>query len=162
MEDPEGTPGTPQEEAAARLVGSDEPAPYLLWPIGYLVGLLLASAFFLTGLFLTVLMHWEESIAGGVFTGLIPGAVSGGVMTGLIHSIYPRWTGKAIGVALFGIAIPLVAVPFAFGLTSATAVAFAPVATVAAGLSVPSVVRLYRRKGWGKVKAPKGSWEDNF
>ncbi|MBL8069218.1 MAG: hypothetical protein JNM28_12275 [Armatimonadetes bacterium] len=162
MEEPSATSESQEELAAARLIGTSEPPPYLLWPVAYLVGLLLAGSFFLTGLFLTFLMKWESTFAGGVFTGLLPGAVSGGVMTGLVYAVYPKWTGKAVGVSLFGIAVPLVAIPFAFGLTSAFAVAFAPLATVAAGLLIPKVIRRFRQKGVGKVKAPKGSWEDNF
>lgn len=140
----------------------EEAAPYFIWLLGFLVSALVAGAFFLTGLFLSTFMGWKGELAGGILTGLIPGAVSGGVMTGLVYSVYPKWTGKALGFSLFFIALPLVLVPFGFGLISGFSMALAPIATVLAGLGSPWIIRMYRKRGMGKLKTPKGSWEDNF
>lgn len=140
----------------------EEAPPFFIWLLGFLVSALVAGAFFLTGLFFSTMMGWKDQLIAGVFTGLIPGAVSGGVMTGLVYSVYPKWTGKALGFSLFFISLPLVAVPFAFGLTSGFAMALTPIASVFAGLLAPKLVAYYRKRGMGKVKSPKGSWEDNF
>ena len=161
-------PNSPDEKAQSEVsvqiteqIGEDFP-PYLIWILGYFVSALVSGAFFLTGLFFSHLMELKGTFADGILTGFIPGLVSGGVMVGLVYSVHPRWTGKAIGLALFGISIPLILLPMVFGLTTAFAVVMAPLATVLAGLIAPKIVKTDRVKNMGRVKAPKGSWEDNF
>jgi hypothetical protein len=140
----------------------EEKPSYLLWVIGYLVSTLVTGAFFLTGLFLAVGTGNKETLMGGVFMGFIPGLIGGATFGGLVYSIYEKWAKRAVTVALLTIVIPLVAIPFAFGLVSGFSILLAPIGTIIGGLGTPGLVWSYRKRGMGKIKSPEGSWEDNF
>lgn len=134
----------------------------LLWVMGYFVSTLMAGAFFMTGLFMAVGSGNRETLMGGVLMGFVPGLVGGATFGGMVYAIYEKWARKAVVVALFTIVIPLIAIPFLFGLVSGYSMMLAPLGTIIGGLGMPGVVWAYRRRGLGKVKAPAGSWEDNF
>ncbi len=140
----------------------DEKPSFLLWVMGYIVSLLMAGAFFITGLFIAIGTGNKDTMMGGVLMGFIPGVIGGATYAGLVYAIYAKWAKRAVAVALFTVVIPLVTIPFFFGLMSGYAIFLAPLGTIIGGLGMPGIVWSYRKRGFGKVKAPAGSWEDNF
>jgi|GEM_PF-6903314 len=154
---------SPEEQLSEKIEGVLEEKPsFLLWVMGYLVSTLMCGAFFITGLFFAIGTGNKETFVGGIAMGFIPGLVGGATFGGMVYAIYEKWAKKAVAVALFTIVIPLVAIPFAFGLVSGYSILLAPIGTIIGGLGMPGIVWAFRRRGFGKVKAPEGSWEDNF
>ena len=150
-----------KEQQAAELVGDEIPG-FVLWVIAFGVGLLFTAAFYITGLWLGKGTGIEEAWQGALIMGLIPGMVGGGTLTGLVYAIHDKWTVRALIVSLLGLGLPLAGVPPLFGVVNVGAVVVAPGATILGGLLVPALIRFVRGKGWGKIKGPKGSWEENF
>lgn len=152
---------SPEDQVVAELVGDDIPGG-VLWVMAFLVGLLLTGSFYITGLWFAKGMGGEMDFRGVLLMGLIPGMVGGATLTGLVFAIHESWTRRAVVVSLILLGLPLALIPAVFGVLNVWAMVMAPLSVVAGALIVPGLILFVRRKGWGRVKGQKGSWEENF
>lgn len=133
-----------------------------LWVAAFFLGLLMAGAFYLTGMWLSFGVGQARELGGGVAMGFVPGMVSGAVVAGFVASVDPRVLRRALVMSLLSHIAPLVLLPPAFGVINFYAMVLAPMGALVGTLLAPKVVIGYRRRGWGKTKGPKGGWEERF
>lgn len=92
--------------------------------------------------------------------GLIPGLVTSGLHAGMLFALSGRRA--KIWVPLLTLTLPIPGVLWLVGVGSPWATGLSLVGSLIGVWVGPALVAWYRRKGFGKVKGPKGSYEELF
>lgn len=137
-----------------------------IWFATYFLTALITGSFFVVGLFATYGLESKSDILPLVLMGILPALACGGVAGGFAYAIYPPVRWKAVLMGLFLILLPMQVIALLFppeGVSPSFApLLITPFATLGAGAVVSVIISVYRQRGSGAVKGPKGSWEEWF